>query len=122
MTSSPGLASTCLPSTVMDTEVSTSVNGGHLLGCGVVGADEGRALDLDGDLRRSADVGLELVLEAHDRRGDRRGGALAERADGGLLRRPVHADRDVVADVEQQVEVLGPAVAVEDALEDLLQP
>src|SRR3546814_11758397 len=42
--------------------------------------------------------------------------------DGGLLRRPGDGRRDVVAQVEQQGDVLGAALAVEHAAQDLLQP
>src|SRR5687768_14643763 len=130
MTSSPGIASMARPSTVICTACSCWVSDtGDLPGfvraderIGRAGADEGGALHLDGRLARAADVRLELVLEPHDGGRDRRGGRLAERADGGLLRRPGHADRDVVAHVEQQVHVLGTALPVEDPFQDLLQP
>src|SRR5258706_15477225 len=53
----------------------------------------------DGDLDRSADVGLELVAEPADGGRDRRHGRRAERADRRLAGRPVDAGADVVAHV-----------------------
>ena len=57
------------------------------------------------------DVDEELVAEHLDGRADRRRDGRAEHADGGLLGGPGQAGGDVVAGVEQQVEVLLPAVA-----------
>src|SRR3546814_9814628 len=62
------------------------------------------------------------TLFRSDRRGDRRDRRGAERADGGLLRRPGDPGADVVAHVEQQADVLRAAVAVEHAAHDLLEP
>src|ERR1044071_7037564 len=117
MTSSPGAASTGLPLIVRTT---TSVGawvsdtGGLRLG------DVGLAADGDGRVARPAAVGEELVLEAHDGRRDRGHGGGAERADRRLAGRPGDPGADVVAHVEQEAHVLGPAVAVEDAEQDLL--
>src|SRR4051812_24856007 len=108
MTSSPGLASTATPLTVIATVAGATVSDTRTLlvprlGClrhgagrarargrGVLAsgrADERRALHRDVELDGPPDVGLELVLEPHDRAGDGRGGRLAERADGGHARR-----------------------------------
>src|ERR1035437_7731039 len=62
-----------------------------------------------GSLIRAAslfDVDQELVAEHLDGRADRRGDRGAEDADGGLLGRPGEPGGDVVAHIEQQVEVL----------------
>src|SRR5205807_2059836 len=76
----------------------------------------------DGRLDGPTYVGLEFVTEATDGRRDRRHRGRAERADRGLSRRPVDARADVVAHVEQQVDVLGPALTIDDATQDLLEP
>src|SRR3546814_3373587 len=110
--------------------VSTTVSGGaevsdtgSLLLRGDAGHGHvGLARDADGRLGGATAVGDELVLEAHDRRGDRRDRRGAERADGGLLRRPGDPGADVVAHVEQQADVFRAAVAVEHAAHDLLEP
>src|SRR3712207_2113753 len=68
------------------------------------------------------DVREVLVSEALDRRGDRRHGRRPEGTDRRLLRRPGDAGADVVAHVEQQIEVGLPPGAVLDAMEDLLEP
>src|SRR5687768_2726388 len=79
-------------------------------------------LHLHGRLHRTTDVRLELVAEAADGGGDGRHGRGPERADRGLSRGPVDPGADVVADVEQQVDVRRTAVAVDDPLQDLLEP
>src|SRR5262245_24613337 len=123
MISSPFCAVSSLPLSVKATSsgftagVSVSAMGG-----GLEGRLGGARLDRDLGPGVAGDVRLELVPEALDGRRDRRHRARAERTDRGLLGRPRDAGADVVGDVHQQVEVLGPAVAVEDALEDLLQP
>src|SRR5579862_9213761 len=68
------------------------------------------------------DVQQELVAEHLDGRGDGRGDRRPEHADGRLLGRPVQPRRDVVAHVEQQVEVLLTTIPVLDAVQDALQP
>src|SRR3954454_7756756 len=82
----------------------------------------GGAADVNGGLDGTADVGLELRAEPHDRRGDRRHGRGPERADRGLARRPRDAGADVVADVQQHVDVAGTTLAGDDPSEDLLEP
>src|SRR3954451_3942215 len=97
MTISPGLASKTLPSTVI-------LSGSAKLAPAVL------------------DVDQELVAEhfdaGHDRGRDRR----AEHADGGLLRRPAQPWGDVVAHVEQQVQVRLATLAQLDAAQDLVEP
>src|SRR5688500_10394323 len=104
---SPGLASTALPSTVMFT---TSV----LLAVSVIRA------------RPVLDVHEELVAEHAERRHDRGRDRRAEEADRGHRRRPgerpLHAGHDVVAHVDEQVEVLHAACALLDAVHHLLEP
>src|SRR3954447_25497740 len=73
-----------------------------------------------GRLHRGTEVRLELVAEATEGRRDRRHRRRSERTDRGLARGPVDARADVVADVEEQVDVLRAAVPVDDALKDLL--
>src|SRR5579875_1346927 len=68
------------------------------------------------------DVGEVLVPEHADAGRDGGRDGRAQDADRGLRRRPRHAGRDVVADVHQQVEVLGAPLARLDALHDLLDP
>src|SRR5687768_13695472 len=68
------------------------------------------------------DVEEVLVAEAVHRRDDRRDRRRAERADRRLLRRPCETGRDVVADVEQQLEVVLATGARLDAVHDLLEP
>src|SRR5688500_12343794 len=119
MTSSPGLASTGRPliSTI-------TVSGAWVSDTGGLARlrDVGLAVDGDRRLAGAPAVGHELVLEPHDGGRDRRHGRRAERADRRLLRGPGDAGADVVADVEQQRDVVGAAVPVEDAAQDLLQP
>src|SRR3546814_18603452 len=99
--------------------VSTTVSGGaevsdtgSLLLRGDAGHGHvGLARDADGRLGGATAVGDELVLEAHDRRGDRRHRRGAERAEGGVLWRPGHPGDDVVAHVTQQAAVFRAAVA-----------
>src|SRR5829696_5000442 len=120
MTSSRGLASMATPLTVIATVVGASVS--DTRGLLRRRTDEGGTLHGDGHVERSADVALELVPEPHDRgrHGRRRG--LTERADGGHLRRPREADRDVVGGVHEQRDILGPALTEQDAVEDALHP
>src|SRR5678815_594021 len=68
------------------------------------------------------DVSLELVAEPMDGRDDRRHRRGPERADGGLSRGPRQPRTDVVGHVEQQVDVFGTPVPVDDPLEHLLEP
>src|SRR5437588_3757884 len=68
------------------------------------------------------DVDEELVPEHAHGGGDRRGDGGAEHADRGLLGRPGQTRGDVVAHVEEKVEVLLPARPVLDPAHDLLQP
>src|SRR4051794_11596964 len=82
------------------------------------------------------DLRLELRAEAPDGAHDRGHGRRTQRADRGLAGREgdrrqaglleaggrVGPGADVVADVEEEVDVGGSAVAVDDALQDLLQP
>ena len=65
------------------------------------------------------DLVAEVLVQARDRTHRRR----AERADRGLHeRRAGDPGRDVVADVEQQVEVFGTTLAVRHAVQDLFEP
>ena len=68
------------------------------------------------------DVHEELVAEHLDGRSDGRRDGRPEHADGGLLGRPGQPGGDVVAGVEEQVEVLLAAVTGLDALHDPLEP
>src|SRR5580700_4456176 len=68
------------------------------------------------------DMDQELVAEHPDARGDGRRDGGTEHADGGLLRRPGHPGREVVADVHQELQVTVPALPVLDPPQDLLQP
>src|SRR5664280_639480 len=68
------------------------------------------------------DVDQELVAEHGDGRADRGRDGRTQDADRGLLRRPGQPGRDVVAGVEQEVEVLLAALAPLDALHDPLEP
>src|SRR5438309_709203 len=68
------------------------------------------------------DVDEELVAEHLDAGDDRGGDRRAQHADRRLLGRPAQAGRDVVADVEQQVEVGLAALAQLEAAEDLVEP
>src|SRR3974390_2241683 len=68
------------------------------------------------------DVDEELVTEQLDARADRRGDRGPEHADGRLLGGPGQPGRDVVARVEQEIEVLLATVPGLDALQDPLQP
>src|SRR5580692_9781487 len=68
------------------------------------------------------DVDEELIAEHLDGRPDGRRDRRPQHADGGLLGRPGEPGGDVVAGVEQEIEILLPAVAGLDALHDLLQP
>src|SRR5438105_12207444 len=103
ITSSPCRASMARPSTVTVTvSFCCSV-------CWLI-SPEGTAALLD--------VDEELVPEHAHGRGDRRGDGGAEHADRGLLGRPGQTRGDVVAHVEEEVEVLLPAGAVLDAAHD----
>src|SRR4051794_7239626 len=68
------------------------------------------------------DVDQVLVAEPLDRRRDGRHGGGAEGADRRLLRRPRDAGTDVVAHVEEQVEVFVATLPVLDAVEDVFEP
>src|SRR4051794_39023486 len=65
------------------------------------------------------DVDEELVTEHADRRHDRTGNRRPEGADRRLPRRPGQTRRDVVTDVEQEIQVRGAALALLDAHEHL---
>src|SRR3954452_1131779 len=82
----------------------------------------GGTADADRGLDGTADVGLELRAEPHHRRGDRRHRRRAERADRRLARRPRDAGADVVADVEEHVDVARAPLPGDDPAEDLLEP
>src|SRR5687767_5348730 len=120
ITSSPGLASIGLPLTVTSTvsEGAWTSDTGHLVRLGHVGLAADRHRRLGG----ATAVGDELVAEPHDRGRDRGHGARPERADRGLPRRPGDAGADVVADVEQQGDVVRSAMPVEDPTQHLLEP
>src|ERR1035437_1513887 len=99
MSSSPGWASTERPSTVMVTFVRiTSVMGASSV----------------------VHVGHEIVAEHAQRGVDRRRDRRTQHADGGLLRRPGQSRGDVVAEVEQQVEVLHTSATVFEAVQHAL--
>src|SRR4051812_18509638 len=131
MMSSPLSAMISMPLRVTGTP-STGGASGAALAVSVMGAPVrgGRLGGRDRRLRRArrpllhalADVGLELGPEPLEGRRDGRDGRGSERADRGLLGRPGDPRADVVADVHQQREVTGAAIAVEYALEDALQP
>src|SRR5262245_54277070 len=104
ITSSPGLPSMPTPSTVIVTVV--------FFGAAAV-SDTGR-------LRQAhlgaavLDVVLELVPEQRERRRQGGGGRRAEHADRGLLRWPRQPGADVVGHIEQEVQITGTPVAVND--------
>src|ERR1700691_6208940 len=100
MSSSPGAASTLRPFTEIVTVDFTSVKGASSL----------------------VDVLDELVAEHRDRRVHRRGNRRTEHADGRLLRRPGESRGDVVAEIEQQVEVFHAAATVFQAIHRALDP
>src|SRR5438270_10477974 len=110
MTTSPGLASMARPSTVTVTvslevsvcDISTAVSSIRTLAV--------------------FDVDEELVAEHAHGRDDRGGDGRAEHADRCLLWRPGQTRGDVVADVEQEVEVLLAAGALLDAVHHLVEP
>src|SRR4051812_20406368 len=113
MSNSPGLASMSRPSMVTVTVVFFGASG---------------AASDTGDLRPGedgaavVDVVLELVGEQPQCRRQRRRGRRAQHADGGLPGRPGQSGTDVVGHIEEKIEIAAPAVAVDDALEDSLQP
>src|SRR4051812_27711607 len=74
-----------------------------------------RAGQLHGRGDRTADIRLELMTEPTHCAGNRRHRRGTERADRGLPRRPVDTGTDVVAHVEQQIDVLRSTFAVDDA-------
>src|SRR3954467_11078854 len=82
----------------------------------------GESVHRHGHFARSADVRLELMPEPADRGRDGRHGRGAQRTDRRLAGRPVDARTDVVADVEEHVDVFGSSLTVDDAREDLLEP
>src|ERR1017187_2270202 len=101
MTNSPGLASNSRPSMVRDTEVRiTSVMGTSSV----------------------TDVFNEVVAKHVDGRVNRGGNRRAEHADGRLLGWPSEAGSNVVAEIEQQVEVLDPSTPVLQSVQDALEP
>src|SRR5437588_6362916 len=113
ITTSPGCASMARPSTV-------TVTVSLLVCCSVcdistAGSSGERALPV-------FDVDEELVAEHADGRDDRRGDGRAEDADRCLPRRPGQTRGDVVADVEEEVEVLFPSGAALDSVHDLVDP
>src|ERR1700722_18217046 len=67
-------------------------------------------------------VHQELVAEHADARRDGRRDRRSENADGGLLRRPGHAGRDVVAQVHEEVQIFLAPVAILNSVHDPLQP
>src|SRR5258706_10790664 len=114
MSSSPGFASMSRPSTVTVTVV--------FLGASAGVSDTG-VLRLDVDHRSAVlDVVLELVAEQLEGRSQRGRGRRSEHADRRLARRPGQPRADVVGHVEEQVQIAGPPIAVDDALQDPLEP
>src|SRR4051812_11707400 len=107
MISSPGSASISLPSietvTVAFFSSTASDIGEHLLLVGGVAVG-----------RSPLEVGLDLAPEPPHGRRDGRHRRRPERADRRLAGRPGDPRADVVADVEQQVEIARAAVAVDD--------
>src|SRR4051794_24881979 len=71
---------------------------------------------------RATYVGLEFVAEPTHSGRDRRDGRRPERTDCRLAGWPVDSRTDVVADVEEQIDVLRATFTVDDAGEDLLEP
>src|SRR5580692_10185854 len=67
-------------------------------------------------------VHQELVAEHADARRNGRRDRRAEDADGGLLGRPGHARRDVVAQVHEEVQIFLAPVAVLNSVHDALEP
>src|SRR5664279_4787283 len=111
MSSSPLCAVTSRPSRVNGTvSADPSCPGPWAAVCSPIGAPA--LLDVD----------EELVAEHLDGRADGGGDGRPEHADGGLLGRPGQSGGDVVARIEEQVEVLFAAVSRLDALHDLVQP
>src|SRR5580704_1705185 len=124
MSISPLRAVTSRPSRVKVT-VSTGAPSTPVATDGPVPAEELSREAVVGSLIGAAlvfDVHEELVAEHLDGRGDGRGDGGAEHADGGLLGRPGQAGSDVVARIEEEVEVLLAAVARLDAGHDALEP
>src|SRR4051794_22466895 len=115
MRSSPGLASISRPSTVTVTVVffgaSAGVSDTRDLRAGVI--QHGAAV---------LDVVLELAAEELQRRRQRCGRRRTQHADRCLTRRPGEAGADVVGYVQEQVQIAGPAVAVDDPFQDALEP
>src|SRR5947209_10163914 len=112
ITTSPGWASIARPSTVT-VRVSLAV-------CSV--CDISTAASCAVRALPVFDVDEELVAEHADGRDDRRGDGRAEDADRCLPRRPGQTRGDVVADVEEEVEVLFPSGAALDSVHDLVDP
>src|SRR2546423_560482 len=100
MMSSPLVASISLPSSVMVTSSS------------LVAIRTGPVFDVD----------EELVAEHADGRHDGARNRRPERADRRLPRRPRQARRDVVTDIEQEIEVGVTTLTLLDAAQDLLEP
>src|SRR5688500_16333591 len=116
MSSSPGRASTGRPSTLMVTVWTVSTSSATDRRSDLEGHPDGLGVTAVGD------VGLELGAEALEGGGDGRHRRRPERADRRLLGRPGDAGADVVADVEEQLEVARAPAPGEDPLEDLLEP
>src|SRR5215213_7216452 len=113
MSNSPGLAWMSTPSLVTVTVV--------FFGASAAASDTGHLRRVE-DGAAMIDVVLELVAEEMQGRRQRGRGRRAEHADGGLPGRPGETRTDVVGHVEEEIEIATPAVAVDDALEDALQP
>src|SRR5674476_961742 len=112
---SPLRAVTCRPSRVNVTCPSATSGGTVWAGSAVVARSTIGTAPL-------LDVDEELIPEHLDGRSDGRRDGGPQHADGGLLGWPGQPGGDVVADIEQEVEVVFPAVAGLDPLHDLLQP
>src|SRR5688572_28890620 len=106
---SPCLASTTLPSTVI--LIGSSATDQSL---GVINSTGKLCFPVE-RTRTFFDVDEELVAEHLDAGGDGGGDGGAEHADGCLLGRPAQAGSDVVAHVEQELEVGLPALTLLDA-------
>src|SRR5689334_15146347 len=138
MSSSPRRASTSRPSMVTltvsgpgATEMRYRWSEGHWLICtafGVVTTSRPRPSRRHPDLRGVAPLRValhalpDLVREVVAQADHRRHRARPERADRRLPGRPAEARRDVVAEAQQEIEVLRAALPVHHAVQDLLDP